>query len=84
MARLYCGILGLLAFLTTLARGWIHGGNTESILWAAWLNLLLFSVIDLIIGALAAWIVEDAVSTRLAVELRNSAEKRAPDNQPSA
>jgi hypothetical protein len=69
VARIYCGILGLLSFLTTLARGWIHGGDTESILWAAWLNLLLFGIIGLVIGWIAGRIMEQSVSARLAAEL---------------
>jgi hypothetical protein len=69
VARIYCGILGLLSFLTTLARGWIHGGDTESILRTAWLNLLLFGVIGLIIGWIAERIVEESVNARLAGEL---------------
>lgn len=69
MARIYCGILGLLAFLTTLARGWIHGGDAESILWAAWLNLLLFCIIGLVIGWIAQQIAEQSVNARLAVEM---------------
>ena len=69
MARIYCGILGLLSFLTTLARGWIHGGDAESILRTAWLNLLLFVVIGLVIGWIAERIVEESVNARLAGEL---------------
>ena len=69
MARFYCGILGLLSFLTTLLRGWIHGGDAESILRTAWLNLLLFSIIGLVIGWIAGRIVEESVNARLAAEL---------------
>ena len=69
MARIYCGILGLLSFLTTLVRGWIHGGDTESILRTAWLNLLLFGIIGLVIGWIAGRIVEESVNARLAGEL---------------
>ncbi len=74
MARIYSGILGLLALLTTLTRGWIHGGDTESLLWAAWLNLLLFAIVGLFIGWIAGRIVEDSVSTRLAMEMSTKAE----------
>ncbi len=69
MARIYCGILGLLSFLTTLVRGWIHGGDAESILRTAWLNLLLFGIIGLVIGWIAGRIVEESVNARLAAEL---------------
>ncbi len=69
MAKIYCGILGLLSFLTTLIRGWIHGGDAESILHTAWLNLLLFSAIGLVIGWIAGRIVEESVNARLATEL---------------
>jgi hypothetical protein len=62
------------AFLTTLARGWIHGGDTESILWDGWLSLLLFSIIGLVIGWIGARIVEENVSARLAAELSANAE----------
>jgi hypothetical protein len=69
VAQIYCGILGLLAFLTTLVRAWIHGGDAESILWAAWLNMLLFSIIGLIIGWIGGNIVEESVASRLAAEM---------------
>jgi hypothetical protein len=69
VARIYCGILGLLSFLTTLARGWIHGGDVESVLRAAWISLPLFCVIGLVIGWIAERIVEQSVKERLALEL---------------
>ncbi len=74
MARIYSGILGLVAFLTTLLRGWIHGGDTQSSLWAAWLNLLLFSIIGLLIGWIAGNVVEESVAARLAAEMSAKAE----------
>ena len=76
MARIYCGILGLLSFLTTFLRGWIHGGDAESILRAAWLNLLLFSIIGLVIGWIAGRIVEESVNARLAAELAGKKKRR--------
>ena len=69
MVRIYGGILGLLALLTTLARGWLHGGDVEAMLRSAWVNLLLFSLIGLIIGRVAGSIVEDAVVGRLSAEM---------------
>jgi hypothetical protein len=69
VARIYCGILGLLSFLTTLLRGWIHGGDAENTLRSAWLNLMLFGIIGLVIGWIAGRIVEESVNFRLAEEL---------------
>jgi hypothetical protein len=74
VAHIYGGILGLVAFLTTLARGWIHGGDTESILWDGWLNLILFCIIGLVIGWIAERIVEENVNIRLATEMSANAE----------
>jgi hypothetical protein len=67
VARLYAGILGLLAFLTTLVRGILHGGEPEAVLWSAWCNLLTFALVGCLIGWIARWIVEDAVYSRYAV-----------------
>jgi hypothetical protein len=77
VARIYSGILGLVAFLTTLVRGWIHGDDTQSILWTGWISLLLFSIIGLVVGRIAGWIVEESVSARLAAELYASEENKS-------
>ncbi len=69
MAQTYCGILGLVAFLTTLARGWIHGGDVQSTMWNGWLNLLLFSIVGVVIGWIAESIVDDSVNARLAAQM---------------
>ncbi len=69
MAHLYAGILGLLAFLTCVARGMIHGGAVGSVLGAACLSVLAFGVIGYVIGWLAQWIVEDSVRGRILAEL---------------
>jgi hypothetical protein len=66
VARRYAGILGSLAFLTTLIRGMLHGGDPETVLWSAWCALLAFALVGGIAGRLAAWIVEDAVRSRFA------------------
>ncbi len=69
MARLYAGILGLLAFLTNLIRGMVHGYGAESTLWSACLGMALFAVVGVILGGIARWIVEDSVNSRIAAEL---------------
>ena len=69
MGRIYGGILGLLAFQTTLLRGWFHHGDVQSTLWAAWLSLMLFAAIGLVIGRVAGQIVEDSVVGRANIEL---------------
>ena len=69
MARIYGGILGLLAFQTTLVRGWLHRSDPQSTLWTAWLSLMVFTAVGLVIGWIAGQIVEDSVAGRVTAEL---------------
>jgi len=69
VAHLYAGILGLIALLTSVIRGLIHGGGVESVLWAAWLSLLGFGVVGFVVGWFAERIVEDSVRGRILAEL---------------
>ena len=69
MAHIYAGILGPLAFLTSLARGVIHGNGAESILWAAWWSLLAFSAVGYLVGWFAMRIVAESVEGSIAAEL---------------
>jgi hypothetical protein len=66
VARLYAGLLGLLAFLTILVRGILHRGDPEMVLWSAWCHLLAFALVGVVVGWLAGWIVEDAIRSRVA------------------
>jgi hypothetical protein len=85
VARLYAGILGLLAFLTNLIRGMVHGYGAESTLWSACLSMALFAVVGVVLGGLARWIVEDSVNSRLAAELAAQAGGRnTPGKTPAA
>ena len=81
MAHLYAGILGLLAFLTSVVRGMIHDSAVGSVLWLAWLSLLAFGVIGYVVGWLAERIVEDSVRGRILAEL---AAEESAETSPSA
>ena len=78
MARNYAGFLGLVAFVATVAQGIIHGAGTQSTLFHAWLSLLVFVVIGYILGAIAAWVVDDAIASRVNAELAAAREAKAP------
>ena len=69
MACIYAGILGLLAFLTCLVRGLMHGESPSSVLLLACLSLAVFALIGSIFGWLASQTVEDSVRGRLQAEL---------------
>jgi hypothetical protein len=74
VAQIYSGILGTLAFITTVARGMIHCGEAQSVLWSASISLILFSIIGLIIGWIAGYIVEESTTARLVAEMNATAE----------
>lgn len=71
MARIYAGILGLLAFAAVMARGVVHGGSASAIIWQAVLSLFAFAGIGYVIGRTAQWIVEDSVRGQLTSQLQN-------------
>ncbi len=69
MARIYAGILGPLAFLTSLARGMLHGAGPESVLATACCCLWLFAAVGCVMGWIGQHAVEDAMSARVAAQL---------------
>ena len=69
MAHVYAGILGPLAFLTSLARGLVHGGGTESVLWTCWCSLVAFAAVGYLIGWAADKTVVESVRGRISAEL---------------
>ena len=69
MGRVYAGILGPLAFLAVVIRGWKNGWPTESSLLSAWLAFVALAAIGYIVGRLAEWIVDESVRTRMLAEL---------------
>jgi hypothetical protein len=81
VARIYAGILGPLAFLTSSLRGLTHGGSTESVLLTAWFCLLVFAAMGYAIGWIGQRTVEEAVRGRMAAEMtaqRSAAKKSEP------
>lgn len=77
MAHIYAGILGPLALLTSLARGIMHGGGVDSLLWSGWCSLLVFSAIGYLIGWLAERTVADSVRDGISAELAADGSARA-------
>jgi hypothetical protein len=68
MGRTYAGVLGTLAFTTTVVRGLLHGGGFQSTMTSAMACLVGFAAIGAVIGELAAWIVADSIRSTLASE----------------
>ncbi len=69
MGGSYAGILGPVAFLTMMGRGFLNDQPVESTLVAAWLSLLAFAAIGYIVGKLAGQIIEDSVRAEVVAEL---------------
>ena len=69
MGGSYAGILGLIAFLAAVARGWRNAESVEATLLVAWLSLLVFAAVGYVIGRIAGWIVEDSVVDEITAEL---------------
>ena len=77
MARIYAGILGLLAFATVVARGLAYGGPGGELIWSAVLGMFGFAAVGYAIGRTAQWIVDDSVRGRLAAEMQSNAANAA-------
>jgi hypothetical protein len=69
VARIYAGILGPVAFLTVLARGFLLGEEAPSLLFAAWCALWCFAAAGYVAGWIAERTVEQAVQDRITREL---------------
>jgi hypothetical protein len=72
MGRAYAGVMGPLAFLTTLVRCQLRSVSVETTVVQAVLCLFVFAAIGGVIGQLAGWIVDDSVRARLAAEIAAS------------
>lgn len=84
MARTYAGILGPLAFLTSLALGVLHAEETDSVLFAAWVSLLVFSVVGCVIGWIAGRTVEESVQAIISAELESKEAVERPGSASAA
>lgn len=80
MGRAYAGILGVLAFSTTVLRGAISGSSPPDTLLSATIVLFAFAGIGLLAGWVAETTVEEAVRTRFQTELA-AAEEEAKKNK---
>lgn len=69
MARNYAGVLGLIAFLTVMVRGFLDFGGIESTLQIACVALALFAATGWFIGGAAERIVDESVRERVNQEL---------------
>jgi hypothetical protein len=69
MARIYAGILGLLAFATVVARGVAHESSLDSTVWMACSMLFVFAAVGYLIGGAARFVVDDSVRGQLALQM---------------
>jgi uncharacterized membrane protein YeaQ/YmgE (transglycosylase-associated protein family) len=84
VARIYAGILGPLALLTTIVHGMLHARQEDAILLTGWANLLVFAVIGALIGWIAENTVEESVSTAVSRELAATTPDNADNSEPAA
>jgi hypothetical protein len=83
VARIYAGILGLLAFLTVLAHSVVHPSPIDGALLRAWLSLVVFAAVGYVIGRIAEHTIDELVQTHITEQLgQQTAEK--PPQSPSA
>jgi hypothetical protein len=69
MGRSYAGILGPLAFATTVIRGLAAGHGAEGTLQTACLAMFAFAALGYVLGRAAALIVDDSVRAGFRAEL---------------
>lgn len=68
MGRTFAGVLGTLAFATTMVRGLLHGGGFQPTVSAAMGWLIGMAVVGAVVGELASWIVADSIRSSLRAE----------------
>ena len=83
MGRKYGGILGLLAFATILARGWLDGGVVTATIQMACFGMFLWALIGCVLGRLAAWIVKESLRAQWHAEVALLQRARSDTNTTS-
>ena len=83
MARTYAGILGSLALLTSLARGFLHAQSTDTMLFAAWCSLMAFAAVGYVVGGIAAWTVDESVIASVQSQLTQEESSEEAREAPS-
>jgi hypothetical protein len=69
VGRRYAGILGLLAFSTSVLRAAIQGAGPDALLTAT-IQLFAFAAAGWIVGTIAEQTIEQSVRTRFEAELK--------------
>jgi hypothetical protein len=82
MGREFAGILGLVAFSTTVLRGAFSGGADDALLTAT-IHLFAFAAAGWIIGSIAQHTVEQSVRARFEAEMKSVEEQSAAAKQSS-
>jgi hypothetical protein len=70
MGPSYAGILGPIAFVTTLVRGVIGGGGADQALVSSAIHLLAFAAIGYVLGRVAEYVVLESVRQRFDRDLK--------------
>ena len=88
MGRTYGGVLGLVAFMTVLARNMIDGDTAVGTMRMATICLFAFAVLGFVAGQIADMVVHDLVRVRFEEEMRSrqqeaNADKETPAASPS-
>lgn len=69
MGRTYAGILGPLAMVVVICRGWLGASGVEGTLTTATIYLILFSIVGAIVGSIAEATVDESVRATLEQQL---------------
>ncbi len=73
MGRTYAGILGPLAMVVMICRGWLGSGGIESTLAQATTYLVVFAIVGALIGHLAQATIDESVRSKLEQQLAGEA-----------